>query len=132
MLRLGTEQDEVSIVGDQVGCPTYAQDIAKAIVFILDYLADETIVGVYHFSGGEQCSWFHFGREIFEKAGKVGFLVPNNLQSISAREYSTAAKRPGYSVLDTHKALKVFGLLPSDWKAGISNVLRKLQMKSSI
>ena len=128
MLRLGTDRDELSIVGDQVGCPTYAQDIAKTIVHMMDYLGDEDVVGVYHFSGDEQCSWFQFGHEIFKKAGEVGFSTPNNLQSIPTSEYPTPAKRPGYSVLDSRKSLKVFGVLPSDWKIGISNVLRKLQI----
>lgn len=128
MLRLGADRDELSIVGDQFGCPTYAQDIAKAIVRMLDYLADEDIVGVYHFSGDVQCSWFQFGHEIFQKAGEFGFLTPNNLHAISTIEYPTPATRPGYSVLDSHKFLKVFGISPSDWKTGISNVLSKLQM----
>ena len=132
MLRLGAEREELSIVGDQVGCPTYAQDIAKAIVHMLDYLADENIVGVYHFSGSEQCSWFEFGCEIFQKAREFGFSTPNNLSSISTAEYPTPAKRPRYSVLDGHKSLTVFGIFPSNWRAGVLNVLRKLQIKSSI
>ena len=132
MLRLGADRDELSVVGDQVGCPTYAQDIAKAIVHMLDYLVDENIVGVYHFCGYEQCSWFEFGNEIFQKAGELGFSTPSNLRSISTLEYPTAAMRPGYSVLDSHKALKVFGILSSNWRAGIPKVLIKLQMEKAI
>ena len=128
MLRLGTERDELSIVGDQTGCPTYAQDIAKAIVRMLDYLEDESVIGVYHFCGSEECSWFQFGHEIFQQAGELGLSVPYSLKSISTAEYPTPAKRPGYSVLDTHKSLMVFGISPSDWRAGILNVLRKLQV----
>ena len=132
MLRLGTDRDELSIVGDQVGCPTYAQDIAKAIVSMLDYLSDEDIVGVYHFSGDEQCSWFQFGHEIFQKAEEFGFSSPNNLQSISTRQYPTPAKRPSYSVLDSNKVFRAFGILPSDWRAGIANILRQLKLKQVI
>lgn len=128
MLRLGADRDELSIVGDQFGCPTYAQDIAKVIVSMLDYLGDEAVFGVYHFSGGEQCSWFEFGHAIFQEAGEFGLLTPNNLRSISTTEYPTPAKRPYYSVLDSYKTLKVFGVFPSDWRAGILNVLRKLQV----
>ena len=132
MLRLGAVRDQLSVVGDQVGCPTYAQDIATAIVQMLDYLADENIVGVYHFCGDEQCSWFQFGCEIFQKAREFGFSTPNNVHSISTSEYPTPAMRPGYSVLDSHKALKVFGTLPSDWRAGISKVLVKLQLNKDM
>lgn len=128
ILRLGADRDELRIVGDQVGCPTYAQDVAKAIVCMLDFLTDEDIVGVYHFSGDKQCSWYNFGLEIFRKAEEIGCSVPNNVHSILTKEYPTPAIRPAYSVLDSHKFLEVFGVLPSDWRAGILNVLLKLQM----
>ena len=62
------------------------------------------------------------------KFGEFAFLMPNNLHSISTIEYPTPARRPGYSILDSHKYLEVFGISPSNWEIGISNVLRKLQM----
>lgn len=128
ILQLGADRDELRIVGDQVGCPTYAQDIAKAIVCMLDYLTNEDIVGVYHFSGDKQCSWFYFGLEIFRKAEEFGYSTPNNVRSIITLEYPTPARRPAYSVLDSYKFLQVFRVLPSDWRSGILNVLLKLQM----
>jgi dTDP-4-dehydrorhamnose reductase len=127
MLWLGTEKDELSVVGDQVGCPTYAQDIAKAIVHMLAYLDDEKTFGVYHFCGDGQCSWYQFAYETFQEAKQFDLGTPNHLHSISSTEYPTPAKRPNYSVLDCNKSLKVFGILPSDWKAGISNVLSLLK-----
>jgi len=126
MLKLGASHDNLSVVGDQFGCPTYAQDIAKAIVRILDYLPDQNIIGVYHFCGDEQCSWFQFSHEIFKQAKEFGFLIPSNLQSISSKEYPALAARPSYSVLDSNKCFEVFGIEPSDWKLGIVSVLRKL------
>ena len=127
MLRLGADRNVLRVVGDQVGCPTYAQDIAKAIVCMLGYLIDDDVTGVYHFSGDEQCSWFDFGLEIFQKAEGLGYSVPINVESISTLEYPTLAERPAYSVLDSHKCLKVFGIAPSDWRAGILYVLIKLK-----
>lgn len=127
MLRLGDDRDELSLVGDQIGCPTYAQDLAKAIVQMLNYLADESIVGLYHFCGSEQCSWFQFGNEIFRSAIELGFSSPDILHEIITEDYPTPARRPAYSVLDSRKVLKVFGIKPSDWRAGISRALVHLR-----
>ena len=128
MLGLGADSDNLRIVGDQFGCPTYAQDIAKAIVCMLNYMTDEDIVGIYHFSGYEKCSWFEFGVEIFRQAKELGHSIPNNVQPVSTLEYPTLATRPIYSALDSHKILEVFGVSPSDWRAGILNVLVNLQV----
>ena len=66
MLRLGADRDELSIVGDQIGCPTYAQDIAKSIVSILSCLdLKGSSSGIYHYCGDEPCSWYDFARAIF-------------------------------------------------------------------
>jgi dTDP-4-dehydrorhamnose reductase len=130
MLKLGSSHNELSLVGDQIGSPTYAQDLAKAVVQMLNYFGDESIVGLYHFSGSEQCSWFQFGNEIFSRARELGFSSPDIIHEITTEDYPTPATRPAYSVLDNHKSLKVFGIMPSDWSAGISKALAYLYQDS--
>jgi len=129
MLRLGMERDELSIVGDQIGSPTYAQDIAKTVIQGLVRIEkNECEYGIYHYSGDKPCSWYDFAEKIFDEARNYGWSTPT-LKSIVTAEYPTPAQRPGYSVLNSRKAIKVFGVLQSDWRSGISSVLRKLQTK---
>ena len=66
MLRLGAERNELSIVGDQIGCPTYAQDIARSIVEIVPQLNSRKDNGIYHYCGDQPCSWYDFANAIFE------------------------------------------------------------------
>ena len=127
MLRLGEERDKLDIVVDQIGCPTYAQDIAIAIAKIipqLDHREDQK--GIYHFCGAKKCSWYEFSKDIFENAKKLGLPTPSVLNSIETANYPTPAKRPFYSVLNNTKIIKEFGVLPSDYLDGISCVLQKI------
>ena len=127
MLRLGKERDELDIVGDQIGCPTYAQDIAIAIAKIipqLDHREDQ--IGIYHYCGAKKCSWYEFSKDIFENAKKLGFPTPSVLNSIETADYPTPSKRPFYSVMNNKKIIKEFGVLPSDYLDGISCVLQKI------
>ena len=117
----------MSVVGGQKGSPTYAQDIAKVIVHMLARLGDKDIIGTYHFCGDRECSWCEFALEIFEEARNYGLRAPKVIESITTSEYPTPAKRPCYSVLDNNKIHKVFGVVPSDWKRGITSVLTSLQ-----
>ena len=127
MLRLGTERNELSIVGDQIGCPTYAQDIANAIVAILPKLnPQEGLNGVYHFCGDSACSWFEFADAIFEHIAKVGMKSPKIIHSINTSDYPTAAKRPIYSVLNCESFCEGFGIKQSDWISGIKSALARI------
>ena len=128
MLRLGADRDELSIVGDQIGCPTYAQDIAKSIVSILSCLdLQGSSSGIYHYCGDEPCSWYDFARAIFSEAEIHGVKSPSNIKSITTVEYPTPAIRPAYSVLDCTKIENVFGVTPSNWRYGIKIVTDRLQ-----
>tara|TARA_B110000008_G_scaffold279548_1_gene327146 strand:- start:2459 stop:3340 length:882 start_codon:yes stop_codon:yes gene_type:complete len=128
MLHLGRDRNELSIVGDQFGCPTYAQDIAKAIVTIINSLNIKIPQsGIYHYCGDKPCSWFDFAKEIFQKASDQGLNTPDKVFSINTSQYPTLAKRPAYSVLDTSKIRDTFGVAPSDWNAAISKVISSLQ-----
>ena len=129
MLRLGAVRDELSIVGDQIGCPTYAQDIAKAIVSMMTQLNDgSSASGTFHYCGDQLCSWYEFARVIFEEAKMAGFQTPGLIHSIQTSDYPTAAERPGYSVLDCHKIRNTFGINTSDWKLGVKNVVSNFHL----
>ena len=127
MLRLGADRDELSIVGDQIGCPTYAQDIAKAIVSILSSLhLKGPSSGIYHYCGDEFCSWYEFALAIFLEADIHGLKTPSAINSITTAEYPTTAIRPTYSVLDCTKVESVFDVTRSNWRAGIKTVIDRL------
>jgi len=128
MLRLGADRDELSIVGDQIGCPTYAQDIAKSIVSILSCLdLKGSLSGIYHYCGDEPCSWYDFARAIFLEAEVQGFKTPSYVMSITTADYPTPAIRPAYSVLDCSKIESCFDVSRSNWRDGIKIVIDRLQ-----
>ena len=128
MLRLGAYRDELGIVGDQVGCPTYAQDIAKSIVSILPFLdLKGSSSGIYHYCGNEPCSWYDFARAIFAEAEINGLKTPNLIKSITTADYPTPAIRPAYSVLDCTKIESVFDVIRSNWRDGIKTVIDRMQ-----
>jgi dTDP-4-dehydrorhamnose reductase len=128
MLRLGADRDELSIVGDQIGCPTYAQDIAKSIVSILSCLdLKGSLSGIYNYCGDEPCSWYGFARAIFLEAEVQGLKTPSYVKSITTADYPTPAIRPAYSVLDCTKIESVFDVTRSNWRDGIKIVIDRLQ-----
>jgi dTDP-4-dehydrorhamnose reductase len=131
MIRLGAERDELSIVGDQIGCPTYAQDIAGSIVAMLPSLESGILTSdVLHYCGDSPVSWFEFAEEIFSEARKLGLKTPSLLHSIETSAYPTPAARPAYSVLDCSKITANFGIDSSDWRQGIRLVLGNLQSQN--
>lgn len=104
MLRLGSERDSVDIVGDQIGCPTYAQDVARAIVTIIPTLnKGDSLSGLYHFCGDSPCSWYHFAKDIFSEADKLNLRTPKSVRSITTSDYETVAVRPSYSAFNCSK-----------------------------
>jgi dTDP-4-dehydrorhamnose reductase len=121
MLRLGAERDQLSIVDDQVGCPTYAQNIAKAIVVIMRRLkSEENIIGTYHFVGEVGCSWADFAEDIFKEAIKQGIIKNKpKITIISTSEFPTLAKRPMQSKLDFSKFKSTFGINQSNYEDSI-------------
>jgi dTDP-4-dehydrorhamnose reductase len=125
MLRLGAERDELSIVGDQIGCPTYAQDIAKAIVAILKRLNPKgNVIGTYHFVGEVGCSWADFAKDIFKAAVKRGIIKNKpKISKISTSEFTTLAKRPMQSQLDCSKLKSTFGIYQSNYADDIYSAL---------
>ena len=110
MLRLGKERDELNVVVDQVGSPTYARDLARAILQIIPQLKNES-VEVYHFSNEGVCSWYDFSKAIFEIAG-----VDCRVNAIVGSEYPAPAKRPFYSVLNKKKITEEYNVDSIDWR----------------
>ena len=125
MVRLGVENKRLNIVGDQIGCPTYARDIAKAIVCTLPFLSRNQESGIYNYAGNKSCSWADFAKRIFQEAINLGEMknMPE-VVSIPSKEYLTPAVRPMNSRLDSSRFEAHFGYKASDWEAGISNALR--------
>jgi dTDP-4-dehydrorhamnose reductase len=126
MLRLGRERPELAIVDDQIGAPTYADDIAAAIARIVE--AAETrddIWGTFHFASAGSTTWFGFAAEIFAQAQALGRPVPK-LKPITTAEYPTPARRPAYSVLDTARISRVFGIAPPDWREALARCMARV------
>ncbi|MDB2448191.1 dTDP-4-dehydrorhamnose reductase [Gammaproteobacteria bacterium] len=127
ILRSGANHDELSIVGDQIGCPTYAQDIAKSIVSILSFLdLKESSSGIYHYCGDEPCSWYEFAVAILQEAEVHGLKTPSYIKSIMTDDYPTPAVRPAYSVLNSDKIESCFNVTRSNWRDGIKIVIDRL------
>ena len=128
MLHLGAERDELSIVADQIGCPTYAQDIAKAIKIMLSQISSkEDQQGIYHYCGSQSCSWYDFARYIFEEAKINDLKTPNVINAIQTSSYPMPAKRPMHSVMSNEKIIKAFGINPSNYMSNVSFVLQKIK-----
>jgi dTDP-4-dehydrorhamnose reductase len=127
MLKLGVRNNELSIVDDQKGCPTYAQDIAKSIVIALPkIISNQHIAEVFHYCGDESCTWFEFAKSIFLEAGKKGITTPNIIKPIKTLDYPTPAIRPHYSVLECNKIVKFFGVSVSNWREGTVSAITHL------
>lgn len=132
MLRLGAERDELGVVVDQRGTPTYATDIARGlgdIVLRLQSQGDFSDWGVYHMTNAGETTWYGFAREIFRLSANAGNPVPR-LRRITTADYPTAARRPAWSVLDTAKLRRVFGFAPPPWKDGVRRCMALLTRSS--
>ncbi len=126
MLRLGKEREELRVVSDQVGSPTWTGDIAQAIVQLIPQLNSET-VGIYHYTNSGVTSWYDFAIAIFEEAEKLGFpLKIKKVAPITTAEYPTPASRPHYSVLNTQKLSALLGIYPPHWRQSLRKMLTEL------
>ncbi|KNE88170.1 dTDP-4-dehydrorhamnose reductase, partial [Puccinia striiformis f. sp. tritici PST-78] len=126
MLRLAQDRDTLGVVSDQFGCPTYAGDIAQAIIVLLQ---NKAAGGVYHFCGDEIVTWNEFAVAIFASALKKGVLAKMPVvNGINTAQYPTPAKRPKYSVLDCGKIMDQ-GVILSVWKDRIDEVITAIYNK---
>ena len=129
IINLASENDEISVVSDQKGAPTYSGDISRVIITILPFIENGAITNeVFHYSGKTFCSWYEFAKIIIEIAKEENMLKKAlTLKSILTIEYPTLAKRPLNSSLSSEKMCTQFNVKPSDWKRGIKEVLKILK-----
>jgi len=125
MLRLGKEREELKVVVDQVGSPTWAKDIAAAITQLL--INADNPAGIYNFTNSGVASWFDLTKAIFEEAKISG--IPLKIQRvipITTAEYPTPAARPAYSVLSGQKISQQLGYIPPYWRDSLKAMLNQL------
>ncbi len=127
MLRLGGERKELRVVCDQIGAPTYARDIAQALLHIVDQISEapppiEAVAGIYNYANAGVASWYDFAVAIFETAGIECLVTP-----IPSSDYPTPASRPFYSVLNTEKIRGRFGLDIPYWQASMLHCLARIK-----
>jgi len=123
MLRLGREREELGVIFDQVGTPTYARDLAKAILDIIPKIKNSQ-TEIYHYSNEGVCSWYDFAKAIFELGG-IGCSV----KAIETKEYPTPATRPHYSLLNKAKIKNSFGLTVPYWHDALREALETMENK---
>ncbi|GAA4348815.1 dTDP-4-dehydrorhamnose reductase [Kangiella taiwanensis] len=130
MLSLAENRDNLTVVNDQVGSPTYARDLAESLISIAKKLSDniEGYSGVYHFANKGCCSWFEFSKEIFSKSLDLGLIhkIPS-VEPVPSTQFKTVAPRPLYSVLDSSKAELEFDLFNRPWDSALIDMLSRLK-----
>lgn len=123
MLRLMTERDEVSVVDDQVGSPTWATSLAGAI---FAFVARPDVSGIYHWTDAGQASWFEFACAIQEEAFDLGQLEKMiDIRPISSADYPAPARRPDYSVLDCSETEQLLDIKAAPWRENLRAMLRE-------
>jgi dTDP-4-dehydrorhamnose reductase len=128
MLRLGGERPELAVVDDQIGRPTYAPDLARALASLASSLAAgrRDGFGTFHLSGGgAPVSWYGFAAAIFQRVAAAGAAVPR-LRPIATADYPTAARRPANSVLDCSRIRSVHGVSLRPWPEALDEALAAL------
>lgn len=121
MLRLGKERDELGVVFDQVGTPTYAKDLAEAVLEIIPQLTNED-VELYNYSNEGVCSWYDFSKAIFDISDITCYVKP-----IETKEYPTPAARPHYSLLNKSKIKNSYSITIPYWRDSLIEALAKME-----
>ncbi len=119
MMRLMNERDEIGVVADQVGTPTYARDLAQVIMDVVE--ADAFTQGIYHYSNEGKISWYDFAAAIKEIKG-----YKTKINAISSDAFPTPANRPNFSLLDKTKIKETFNVSVPYWKDSLEEMLTKL------
>ncbi|MGQ0738891.1 MAG: dTDP-4-dehydrorhamnose reductase [Bacteroidota bacterium] len=120
MVKLMSEKKEIKVVDDQLGSPTYAADLAEAVLQIIS--SGNWKPGIYHYCNDGVISWYDLAVAIGKKTGGHSKIDP-----ISTSQYPTAARRPAYSALDTSKIQKTFGIVLKDWEKSLGICLERLK-----
>ena len=119
MIRLGKERDSLGVIFDQIGTPTYARDLARAIFAAI---RQGVVPGVYHFSNEGVCSWYDFTKAIHRLAG----ITTCGVKPLHTSEYPTKAKRPHYSVLDKTKIKNMYGIEIPYWEDSLKECISQM------
>lgn len=119
MLNLMNNRDEINVVSDQIGSPTYARDLAELIKHIVE--SGNWVPGIYHYSNEGRISWYDFAVKIRDTAGLNCKINP-----IPSSSFPTPAKRPHFSLLNKEKVKRTFGMEVPDWDKSLESMLRKL------
>ena len=121
MLTLGDTKDEINVVADQKGCPTWAYDLASAIVSLIRKNGKKAVRETFHYTNEGQITWHDFATAIMEIGGKQCKVHP-----ITTDQYPTKAKRPAYSVLDLSKIKEYVGIGIPDWRESLVKCIEEL------
>jgi dTDP-4-dehydrorhamnose reductase len=124
MLRLMRERDELSVVADQVGSPTWANSLATAVWALVD---NSSLTGIFHWTDSGKASWHEFAVAVQEEALSLGFLeTAIAIQPITTEDYPTPAARPRYSVLDCSSTCAALGLESTEWRVNLRQMLKEM------
>lgn len=125
MLKIATEGNDIYVVNDQIGCPTYAGDLAQAIISIIQYPTFPR--GIFNYCSKQSVSWYQFACAIFKTAQKkdATFKMPI-IHAVNSDAYPTIAPRPTYSVLSTQKIETELNIPPADWQKALNTILTKI------
>lgn len=118
MLKLMSDRPEINVVADQIGCPTYAADLAEAIMKIVSSVSKANATTIYHYSNTGNISWFQFAEAIKEIGNKTCIVNP-----IPSSAYPTPAKRSSYSVMDTTAITNDFNVVIKDWRKSLEKCI---------
>ncbi len=121
ILMLGDTKDEINVVADQKGCPTWAHDLAVALVALLNKNGKNEVHEIFHFTNEGQITWHDFATAIMEIGGKTCKVNP-----ITTDQYPTKAKRPAYSVLDLNKIKEYAGIEIPEWRESLVKCIEEL------
>ena len=125
MLRLMGEREELSVVTDQRGTPTWAGSLAEVIWAAID---QDLPGGIYHWTDGGEASWFEFAEEIYREARALGILGRDvTIRPIATAEYPTPARRPAYSVLDCSATVTALGVGQRPWATRLQQMLTEMR-----
>ncbi|MBK8182861.1 MAG: dTDP-4-dehydrorhamnose reductase [Candidatus Competibacteraceae bacterium] len=129
ILRLARAREELRVVADQYGCPTYAGDIAAVLLDLAGRVAEidaRALWGVYHYGGDPATTWHEFASAIVEQAKRREPLPVRAVTAITTADYPTPAARPANSVLDCSRLTACFGIRPASWRDGLTVMLDAL------
>ena len=127
MMRFGKERDELNVVSDQIGSPTYAVDLAMAILHIIqneEFLNSGQKTQIYHYSNEGSCSWFDFAKEIFELTN-----IQCSVNPITTEQYPTPTQRPRNTLMNKDKIAKTFGINIPHWEVSLKTCIAALKKK---